>query len=637
MFCGKCGNPMDDNAMFCPECGQPVAAQPAQNQPIAPDYDNDATYRVRSAAQNDVQYDANNDYQVPPSYENYTEEVPSEQFYSEPAPLSDQESAPQVDDSDYSQFNLNTEGNAQPSKKKNVMPFVIGGIAAAVACVVLVCVFMWSQIAGTFSWMFLSPEKNLQKAYDQVVVDAFDGGAAFADSVSSVDLSNAGVEGDVTVSVNDTILSLISTAAGMDVSWLESASVAYDASVVDQMAKIDYDVLLNGTEIVGAEQVIDFNTLEQYISIPDFSDTALYMNTMGSSDMMYDPYSSVSDSVAMLESFLEICPSQEILESIMRRYIGVVTGGFGSVDKSTESVEVGDVKQRLRILTATMDEDDLIDMALVLLETLAEDEEIEDIFRDMEELAGDDTLYDSFLEAIDGAIMEVEDAADAGMPSFKITLVTYLNSSNEIVGMTFKVSSSGMKLEPIHWVTVESGKKFASELIVSTSVGSEDIVIEGEGTNGKTKSAEYVVTVQDVEYVTLELSDYVSDEKKGTSGALRIIPSEEILEMILSELDMDASISGIIGSQDLALELKFSDTENGASIDVSILADSKALITVSVSAKQKNPSAVEIPSNYVEDANEWAAKFDIDAAAETLISRLKNAGVPEELLAGIGF
>lgn len=615
MFCGKCGNPLDDNAMFCPVCGQPVASQSAQNE---------------------VQYNANDYYYAPPSYEGYTEE-PAEQSYSEPIPKSDQESVPQVNEPDYSQFELNTEGNVQPPKKKNMKPFVIGGIAAAVVCVALVCIFMWSQIAGTFNWTFLSAEKNLQKAYDQVVVDAFDGGVSLADSVSSVDMSNIGAEGDVTVSVNDSIMSLISSAAGTDLSWLESVSIAYDASIVDQMAKIDYDVLLNGTEIVGAEQVIDFSTLEQYISIPDFSDSALYLDTMGTSDMMYDPYSSMSDSVAMLESVLEICPSQEIMESIMRRYIGVVTGGFGSVKKSSETVEVGDVKQRLRILTASMDEDDLIDMALVLLETLADDEEIEDIIRDMEELTGDDTLYDSFLEALDGAITEVEDAADSDMPSFKITLVTYMNSSNEIVGMTIKASASGMKLEPIHWVTVESGKKFASELIVSTSVGSEDIVIEGEGTNGKTKNGEYVVTVQDVEYLTLELIDYVSDEKKGTSGALRIIPSEEIMEMILSELDLDASISGIIGSQNLALELKFSDTKEGDSIEISILVDSKALITISVSAKQKNPSAVEIPSNYIEDADEWAAEFDIEAAAGTLISRLKNAGVPEELFAGIGF
>ena len=224
------------------------------------------------------------------------------------------------------------------------------------------------------------------------------------------------------------------------------------------------------------------------------------------------------------------------------------------------------------------------------------------------------------------------------MGSFKLTLITYLNDANEIVGITVKVSAGmGMKLEPFSWVRVEQGKKFASELVISA--GAQSIVFEGKGENGKTKNGEYVLSYDGNEILTVELKDYVSNDDQ-LSGTVRIAPSEYVMDMFMDEADLSQAIIDLIGTAEPALEIKFDSNGQVGSASFALAVGTKNLIAISINSKLTAADSIVLPEKYVEmtpdsDGSEWMETMNPDFL-DTLMDRLIEAGVPAELFAFMG-
>lgn len=598
MFCAKCGNPMDDDALFCTNCGAGVAKEVPAEEPAAP---------VEEAP-------------VCPEVE---QTVVSEETVQEIA-------EPEVP-----AFELNTEGEvAKPKKKISPLPFILGGVAVVVV-VALLAIFNWSNFSGFFERTFSSPEKLQTKVYEDVVAQAFDNVTGTKDGKkqeATVDPNNYGLEGEIRLTIDDQVMSLIPD-VGVDLSWLSNIAVGYDISEKDAMGKIAMNLLLGDTSIISLDGFVNEETGEVWYSVPDFSDDALYINVydfmedyMGYMPSIYDP-----ENLAMIE---EILPSEEVLEQIITRYVGIVMSGFGDVEKSSETVKVGGISQKLYVLKATMDEDDLVEIAENLVKTLKKDKDVKNILLAYEEYIGEEGFYDYFVEAMDEALESIEETDMDDMISFKVTLLTYLNDANEIVGVTVKASSMGEKLEPISWIRVEQGKKFASELVISS--GSEAIVLEGKGETDKATNSKYVLSYDGDEILNIEVKDYISNDEQ-ISGTVRIKLAKEILEDVMEDAYLDESIANLIGSAEPALEIKFASDSQKFECSIALVVGSKSLITLSTNGKWTAADAIVPPENYVEvededDLMDWAGNMKSDFL-ETLMNRLIEAGVPSELFA----
>lgn len=588
MNCGKCGSAMDDGALFCPNCGEPAPIEAAEPS-------------VQPAAE-----------PVPECQE------PADEVYM---PLEDAEVQEDLNEA-YPSMALNTEGEAPAPKKVSKLPFLIGGIAAVVAAVLLV-VFNWSNVAGFFTRTFSSAEKLQSKVYEDTVSKAFD--ELESSKNETVDLSNVGYEGEIRLSLNEKLLNAIIPDMGMDFSWLSEIAIGYDVSVKDQMGKIDYDLILGETSIIGAQQVSNGETMEQWISIPEFNDQALYINAGEAMDM------SVFGTQSM-GAMTEIMPSQDEVEKIMLRYVKILMSGIKDVEKSSDTVTVSGISQKLHMLEASIDQDDIADIAKDLLKELKKDKDIEEIIRDMEEHTGEEDMYESFVESIEEEL-EYISSDDLDEVDYKLTITTYLNSSNDIVGLKVKVTEDGEKIQPFYWVTVESGKKFATKIVL-TDEYDEGVVIEGEGEHKDTTDAEYVLSVNDEEMLTVKISDFVADNEK-MSGTIRIVPSETVMESIMSEMGLGGSESGIASEMVEALEISISGTSKDGKVLISVVGGSTKYITLTVSVKQAEAEGITVPENYVDfsdyDAqDEWLSNINFEFI-EVLMDRLTDAGVPEEL------
>ncbi len=587
MFCGKCGSEFNDDTLFCPNCGEPVSQQPEVEEILA-----EASLEEEAAA-------------------------PQEFVAGEDTAVADEVVA---DGSEEDVITLNTEGAEAAPKKISKLPFLIGGIAVVVVAALL-AVFNWANISGFFTRTFSSPEKLHAKVYEEVVADAFDeADAVIADAKNA--FANSGSEGVIRIELDKAVLDLIA-GQGMDMSWLSDIAIAYDVSMKDSRCKISYDALLGDTKLISADQYMDMESLEHWIRIPELNDNAMYMNLSESSGISKEELTKVLDAI----------PSEEVLSRVATRYVGILMSGFGDVEKSAETVKIDGVSQRLYLLEATMDEDDLVDILEDIIKELKKDDDVEDIIRNMEKVSGEEGLYDSLLESLDDAMSEL-DAENMDIPSFKIKLTTYLNGANEIVGIAAKYSASGISVEPFSYVTVEQGKKFATE--IQFGAGDEVLLIEGNGTTGKTTTGEYVVTYQNEEVLTVKVQDYAVDEKQ-TTGTIRIIPNKTFIKNFLTEqFYLDDSAVDVAAGIEWALQIKLSGKPEDMVMSVSVAGNETNYVTLSVSEKETAASEITLPEKYINmddyDFEEQWAETVNQEFLNTLFERLVEAGVPEELL-----
>ena len=592
MFCGKCGNPVNNDASFCPNCGAPVSQQPAAEEV----YSEVAAEEGVGAAQE------------------YVDDVN--------ASVADENVFAAAQENEV--LNLNTEGADVTPKKASKLPFLIGGLVVAAAAILLLA-FNWSNVCGFFVRTFSTPQKLQAKVYEEIVVDAIDQADALISDAKATNASS-GSEGVLRITLDQALLNLIG-GQGMDMSWLSDIAVAYDYSAKDSRYQMSYDALLGDIKLISADHYIDTKAYEQWFSIPELNENAVYMNLMESSGFSKDE----------LAKALEMIPSKEVLSRVAARYVGILMSGFGEIEKSTDNVKLNGLSQRLHKLEATMDEDDLAKVLEDMIKGLKEDDDIESIIRKMEEVTGEQGLYDAMLETMDDALSEL-DTEDFEIPSFKLKLTTYLNGANEIVGMAIKVSASGVAVEPFSAITVEQGKKFATQ--IQFGAGEYVFMIEGEGTNGKTTTGDYVLTYQDDELLTVKLKDYVVNNNVPT-GEIRIELDESFVEgfveaFFVEQMYLDESVTGIIAEMDWAFVIQMSGSAKDYQASFAIAGDNTKYITISATAKEKKPSAIKFPEIYIDmddyDFEEqWSETLNQDFL-DTLLNRLREAGVPEELL-----
>lgn len=592
MFCPNCGNPVNDGATFCPDCGTAVSQQPAA--------------------------------------EEICSDVPVDEGVGTAQETVNDSNVPVVDENDFAasqeneQIHLNTEGADVTPKKASKLPILIGGLAAAVAIVLLVA-FNWANVRGFFVRTFSTPEKLQASVYESVVVDAIDQADEMISNVKAVN-DGSGCEGVLRIALDQALLELIG-GQEMDMNWLSDIAVAYDCSAKDSRYQMSCDALLGDVKLISADYFIDVKSLEQWISIPDLNENAIYMNLMG--------YAGLSEED--LAKVLEIIPSKEVLSRMASRYVGILMSGFGEIEKSSETVKLKGIRQQLHKLEATMDEDDLVVVLENIIKALKEDDDIESIIGKLEEMTGEQGLYESVLEALDDALSEF-DTEDFDIPAFKLKLTTYLNGANEIVGVALEVSANGVTVEPISSVTVKQGKKFASQL--QFGAGEYVYMIEGEGTDGRTTTGDYVLTYQGDEALTVKLKDYAVKDNVPT-GEIRIGLDESFIEgfveaFFVEQMYLDESVTGIIGEMDWSFVIRMSGSEKDYQASFAIAGDNTKYITISATAKEKAPSAITFPEKYInmddyDFEEQWSETMKQDFF-DTLLNRLKDAGVPEELL-----
>lgn len=574
MFCGNCGKPIPDGKNNCEFCNPTV--------------------------QEEV------DYQIPPAPEDI------------PAPAAE---APEFT------LTMPAEEAAKPKKKAGKLGLIIGAAVLVVAVVLLA--IGWKSVSRFFMRTFAAPQEYLAVVEKDAAADlAEDIATSYDEYLASYDPKGGSTNIAVGIEVGDMLMTTLQTALSQsgvdaDLSWLESVSLQPVYQMYENTMKLDVLVGINDQPITTVSAVLDMDAGMIYIGAPDLHKTYLSMDAEELFGYEYEDFvQTMTQSREMTEQLMEILPTGDQLKTLITTYWGLIFESIEEGEKETQKVSCGGLEQSMTVITVELSQKDILKIAEKVLEHAKDDKLIGDILDNVGDYMSDLYGYEMdmeelFEEAVEEALDSIDEAKEYVEKGDFITLETFIDNSNAIVGRTVTVEMDGEEVE-LYYITVKEGKEFAFQAELA-----ETVVIEGEGTiNGDKRTGSYTFSAEGTEYVTLELEDFGTVNNKLT-GTLRIVPSTNLIRD--GEMAAAASILSTA-----TVELTFSDE---GTVRVALEVSGSEMLALTFSATSGKASAIAIPDSISSEASDaegmkWLSEFDLDG----LMSNLQKAGVPSQYM-----
>lgn len=581
MFCANCGNQIAEEEKFCSQCGW--RKPEADSVSAAPVMD-----------------------PIPPM-----QEMPMNNVPVNPMPV-----------------------NGVPAEKaasgKKMPKGVLIGIAAGVVALVVILVFVFSS-ATVKNWSkktFSEPEEYYRWVEGRAAEEAASNVATvyndyLRESLKRYDMS---VNMEAKIELEEAGMDMLSLAgmSGVDMSWFESANVAGNVSVKDNMISFS----MGETDILSMAGVLDLAEEYAYIQLPDLSDMYMSADDVDGAEEMIEVFEA-------LKVLYEIAPDEKLVEDLLNKYTALALGCVDDVELSDGSIRAEGVTQDCVELEVTIDEKNMADMMETVLTALAEDEEVKEWFVESETAMQEsdldvnmdmdpEELYEEWQDLVEDAADEADSIADYDM---EIVMVVYVDSKGNICGRTLEYE--GLTVEMI---MAHDGSDFGYNLAIEA--GGESVALTGKGKdNGGKLTGEFAVEYNGMALVEIAVEKLDTNKlaKGQLSGTFTVVPSSALVRA----LDM-SDYSSVIGEMSVVIEAE-SDA-NSMKLVCSVLQDEEKWGTVTLTASKDNGEKVKVPSDKnvieVEDADdfeEWYETVDWEA----YIKKLEKAGVPSEVIDAI--
>lgn len=604
----KCGTELDDDARFCPGCGQPV---------------NNETAPKNSAAS-----------QTPGP--ETSGEVPAVGV----TPAAEKTPAAPADFStpDF------TEKKTKKFGKKQILRIVAAVVAVAVVGSVVAVALNFKTLKGSMIKLFGSDmdyfkyvESREFKRYAEMSANLYD----------TRILANikTGQSATTTLSwnISDDAFDLMDSFAGQktDFSWLNDVEMKIDTNVVNNAAAYEIGLNISGKKVLTLSEIIDYASGKVFMSVPELTNQTLVMGTSGMPgsaapgmpDIVFDNNSAAP--FELISQFGESLPSKEIYNKLLETYIDVVLNSIDDVTSEKETIEIEDISQKCTVLEARISEKTLCDIMKAVLQEAKKDKEIKAILESVQEDVSESGLfgknvdvYEEFIDAVDNTIEAFDDMREYASAKTFLVITGYVNSKHEVIGQ--KVTVQGKTI--LDYVTVQKGKKFASELRIG--YGSDAIVLKGSGTQqGNKKSGSYTLRAGSMNCLDLEIAnlDTKALEQGYLDGTFRITPKKAFL----SQIGLDGFSQAVLSGMRPTLELKWKTSDTAASLEINLLNQDDFFAGVTLKSTISEGKAVEIPKKDLVSAEDEEAmmdfleSIDFDGFAE----HLRQSKVPDEITA----
>ncbi len=547
-------------------------------------------------------------------------------------------------------FQLNNPVEEPVKVKKPKKGFPVGAvIALAVVAAIVVCgVIFWDSITGFFVRSFGTPEQYLSHVENKAAEDTINGISGFYGNLlgvlgGEVETEDVATKGNISIEISEDILSTIGMPADMDLGWLSKIDLSVYTCSKDGLMQSDMGIGLGGVNIATLSMLMDLAEGDMYMGIPELSDTYLYMDVgtiPGAAEDMDEIMDQMEELKEMMDEISEMLPSEKKLNQKLTLYWGIVLENLEDVEKSTETVEVDGLEQKLTVIECTLTEEGLYKIARAILEDVQDDKELMKCVYAIAEYADldEDDVDDALDEAIDGLKDMAQDADDDN----RINLTTYVDSTDSVVGRTIEVEGSDMDAVELYYITVWEKDEFAFEANIA-----DQAEITGSGSREKNLvNGEYVIEVMGEEMLILEVADY--DEKSAedgyVNGTFTISFGEGLTDLIFASSGSSSPSYGSASSGmsdilsaflDLKVEVKLTSSEKVSELALAVKAAGVKMVSMTITGEQVKASDIKVPKDTIdmndldeEEAMEWILGMDFDK----IVKNLEKAGLPDDIM-----
>lgn len=514
--------------------------------------------------------------------------------------------------------------------EKRMRPLLIFG---ACVVVILALVFLFLNFTGVKNWFLRTtstPENLLLITYKQSMNRVFspimENYDKFLDAVENPNSKN---QAQIVLNPGEQILDTLEYAlyAGEgDISWLSEIRLCIDYAIQEKLQEYVLTFGLGERNILSAELITDSQNQKMYLTIPEMSEQALLTDIEQASGI-------ASSDMDALHAAL---PSQQVLGQLAMRYMDIVFGGFSNVEKYSESLTLDGIHREVTVLEAYIDHPDLLEVFDTFLKQIKADEDIKRIAEQLNPWYNDlmeqsmasyneyfDSsyvpvdLYEELIALVDELLSQLQEEFKNADQKNHLYLYTYLNDSNEIIGVELVVS--GMD-EPVSFLTLTNADRYSTQILFG------DLQITGGGDCSENLNGSFVISTDEQKILEVVLED-VSQSK----GVVYLEPSAAMLNAVASEIGF--ADSDAMEMADVALCFSFEECEENIQCTINVLSKEDSVLKVQILGKELDPAEIRIPEKFVDSVDEetvynWYSNMDF----EGFFKKLTDIGVPVEFL-----
>lgn len=479
MKCTKCNREVGDTSKFCPYCGTNLEKVPSSSD------------NMQNAEQPIYGYEQPTEQNAQqPTYEY---EQPTEQNAEQEIPY--WERKPE-----------------KTSKRKLVIPCVMLALVLVVGCVgfamkdTLKNVFQ-KQFSSDLEYYRYVEETNRDKAVDRFCSEY--------DKYVSKDKSESVKNFSIKLEPGEQLKSTIS-AMGVDVSKLDSVTLAASTAGVSNMYDFVYDLQINDSDFMKAKLYADFEEEKMYVQVPEVSETYLDFS------YIFDSYSDEEKTVlSAWENYSSWMPEVDTLKKSINTYSDILFEGVDEAEKSSGTLTAAGVSQKCTKISVSYSEAAIKDMTEKLVEAAKEDETVKQFLEKIDDLSSSTTASE-YTKSMEELLEDLE-TADSSELDGVLDMDLYVDDEGDILGRVIRVESGEDELTFTLCKAVADGKMGVEYKV--TENGQDVLCFEGTGTFKKDAvTGDFTFTASEEDgdsvevYITAE--DYQTLKDGFASGTL---------------------------------------------------------------------------------------------------------------------
>ena len=508
--------------------------------------------------------------------------------------------------------------------------------------------------AGLLSAAALSSAVYAADSYSSIEKNAWsekvkEMAGAYATSLEESQSLMSGVQGDMSLKLEDSGRSLLGFIAPFDVSWMNDITLSTTGTFADGQTGTLMKVLLNDNLVCTLEYYLDPETQDIYMRIPELSDKYLKTNLKeateqqaatieedienadipADADSLASAYSeSLSLSASLMSDLSASMPEATVVETLLAKYGSMLFDNLTEVDGSQATLTAGDISQECTVYEGQISAADAIKTGTDILEAAKSDEDIKKLLDSWsEKLSDGENLYDSFTESIDTGLDALKNTDTDDSDESYISTRIWVDENGRIAGREISLHENDTDTPVLTWQMPENGSEFGY-LLSFTPDDESDYVLSGSGQiDGDKLNGTYEFSTGGTVLSVIEVKDYdTASIKEGyLNGNYTVtFPAGDTEDDSLAMLE------------NFALVLDLSSEKTSGSVALSVESAGSTLGTLSITSGAGE--TVDIPdlaslkdvcdASNDEDMNDYAATLDFTSIMENLSA----AGVPDEVV-----
>lgn len=398
--------------------------------------------------------------------------------------------------------------------------------------------------------------------------------------------------------------------------WIQDLGLSADLRV-DGLVGADVGVTLNQTPLLSLEAVIDPESGEAALLIPELTENYLRLSTAD----LPAPEEDEDDVSISLGAILGSLPPTAECKELVLSYVSQIVDNFHDVQQGEDTLTLGEITRSYTTLTVRVDAETAKTVAAAVCERLRDDAEVRRILVD----ASSEEAYASFREDLSRAAAYVE---QNGLYDGELLMTLYVDAAGTICARRLALEEANTAL--LLGFTHQGGRY---GLLLGREDADGALALTGGGKlHGLTLDGAFALSRDGAALAAADLTAVLKGVIKG-EAALTVRPESALLQSL--DLPVEAEAFG----KALSLALRCDNLSGGANASAVLFQADEPVVSFLCTLRSAEPAETPVMQEGLPLA-EWRGALKLpgllgSGSFGTIFDNLKTAGMPAELITGM--